>query len=81
MIKGSILLEDITILIVYTLFCVQKSIKSMKQKLVEFQGEINEPTLQLGLHHSSIKNDRFSKEKKSERTELNSTIPSISRYN
>ena len=45
----------------------------MKHKLVEFQGEINEPTLQLGLHHSSIKNDRFSKEKNSERTELNST--------
>lgn len=45
----------------------------MKQKLVELQGEINEPTLQLGLHHSSIKNDRFSKEKKiQERTELNS---------
>ena len=28
----------------------------MRQKLTELQGEINEPTLELGLHHSAIKN-------------------------
>lgn len=45
MIKGSVLLEDITILIVYALFVYKRVSSSMKQRLVELQGEINEPTL------------------------------------
>ena len=32
MIKGSVLLEDITILIVYALFCIQKSVKFYEAK-------------------------------------------------
>ena len=48
----------------------------MKQKLVELPGEINEPTLQLGLHHSSSKNGEIQQGKKFRkgRVELNNTI-------
>lgn len=76
MIKGSVLLEDITILIVYALFVYKRVSNSMKQKLVELQGEINELTLQLGLHHSSIKNGEIQQGKKfrKDRVELNNTI-------
>lgn len=75
MIKGSVLLKDITILNVYVLN--NGSIKPVKQKQIKLHRERDEPIIIIGVVNTLI-SDIDPAGKKSVRTKLDSRMPSIS---
>lgn len=73
MIKGSLLQEDVTVLIMYMSY--NRASKYMRQKLTELQGQTDESTIRVGdFNNPPSKMDRSSRQKiRKDIAELNNT--------